>query len=181
MRRLVVTVIALVCVTLSAPGASASSRPKMRLSSPAFDPGGEIPDGFTCSGANASPPLRWKGVPKKPEELALVVLDPDAPIGTVVHWLAWGIDPKTGGLPEETLPADVVQGRNQAGRPAYLGPCPPPGDDPHHYKFTLYALSKPLALSEGASLDELRDAMRDAVLARARLVGIYARPVQDIA
>src|SRR6266508_3485158 len=56
-----------------------------------------------------------------------------------------------------------------------------PSEDPHHYKFTLYALSKPLALSEGASLDELRDAMRDAVLARARLVGIYARPVQDIA
>lgn len=157
-------------------GVAAVRAPNFVLTSPAFQDGGKIPDNFTCSGENASPPLRWRGVPKRTIELALIVEDPDARIGTLVHWVAWGIDPADGHLVEQQIAETVKQGANVTGRSGYTGPCPPNGDPPHRYKFTLYALRAPINLASGASTQELRDAMRGSILGRARLVGLYARP-----
>lgn len=173
----VIIVVASLAVLLVLSPAVAKS--KFRITSPAFESGQPIPDGFTCSGENASPPLKWRGVPAKTKELALTMLDPDAPIGTVTHWVAWGIDPKTRALPEQTLPPNVVQGANITGRAAYLGPCPPPDGLAHRYRFTLYALSEPLALTSGASLDEFKTAVDGITLAKARLVGRYARTAEN--
>ena len=170
-RAVIVAVLAVIVVGLVSEAAAARS--KFRLTSPAFAAGGTIPDGFTCDGANASPPLRWKGVPKGTVELAITVEDPDAPGGPFVHWVAWGIDPSAGALPEETVPDGVVDGD-----PAYRGPCPPPGAEPHRYRFTLYALEKPVELEPGiATIDDLRAAIKGTVKAKAKLVGRYGRDV----
>lgn len=161
----------MVVIVLGLVSESAAARTRFRLTSPAFAPRGTIPDGFTCDGANASPPLRWKGVPKGTVELAITLEDPDAPSGTFVHWVAWGIDPKAGALPEATLPANVVEGD-----PAYFGPCPPPGAEPHRYRFTLYALDEPVDLEPGtATIADLRAEIKATVKAKAKLVGRYGR------
>lgn len=177
MRRWLAVVVTLaVCVPLLASEAGGLKKTRLKLSTPAFEPGGEIPDGFTCVGPSASPPLRWKGVPKKARELALTVDDPDAPLpGGFVHWVVWGIDADARALPEQNVPSTSVQGRNGAGRNSYLGPCPPPGDGPHHYRFTLYALKQRLSLSADADLEALEVAMKGKILAKARLVGTYER------
>jgi Raf kinase inhibitor-like YbhB/YbcL family protein len=169
-------VLLLVALAAAASTAGAGERAKMRLTSPAFQKGDEIPDGFTCDRAGASPPLRIRGVPAKTRELALTGVDPDAPLpGGFVHWVVFGIDPSTDSFPEQGVPEGVVEGRNGANSNRYLGPCPPPGDDPHRYRFTLYALSEPLDLTPDAGLTELRAAIDGKVLARARLVGTYQR------
>ena len=150
------------------------------LTSPAFAEGGDIPDGFTCDGANASPPLAWTALPDGTVEVAITVVDPDAPTPEpFVHWVAWGIDPESGRLPEETLPAGVVEGANGTGSPGWQGPCPPAGDGSHRYVFTLFALSAPVALTPGASLDELRAAVAPTTLAEAQLTGRYQRADTD--
>lgn len=152
-----------------APAAPAIAKAKLKLTSPAFEHRGTIPDGFTCDGANASPPLEWAGIPKGTVELAIVLEDLDVP-GIFVHWVAWGIDPDGGELPEETLPPEVVEGD-----PSYFGPCPPGGVE-HRYRFTLYALDVSVELEGGvATADDLRAAIKGTVLGKAKLIGVYAR------
>jgi Raf kinase inhibitor-like YbhB/YbcL family protein len=156
---------------VSALPAGAAPRKPFTVTSPAFRDGKPIPDGFTCSGANASLPLAWRNVPKGTKQLALVMDDPDAPVGTFVHWVAWGIRPKPPRLPEETLPAGVVEGT-----PSYIGPCPPPGGGPHHYRLTVYALDAPPAVTAGdADAAALRAAIKGHVLAKDRLTGTFER------
>jgi hypothetical protein len=104
------------------------------LTSPAFSDGEAIPPRYTCEGANLSPPLSWSGLPEGTRSLALIMDDPDAPVGTFTHWLAWGIDPEVGGLAAgERAP---VEGRNDFGVTGYGGPCPPPGHGPRRSGFT---------------------------------------------
>ncbi|HSO95603.1 MAG TPA: YbhB/YbcL family Raf kinase inhibitor-like protein [Acidimicrobiia bacterium] len=162
-----------VVASVAAPAAARGAR--IRLTSPAFSPGGMIPIGFTCDDHDVPPPLRWSGLPASSVELAVTLEDLDGPGGRFVHWVAWGIDPVSRGLPEGVVPAGVHEGRNSAGRAGYLGPCPPAGSDPHRYRFTLYALRRHLVLGPDATLTELRAAMRDAIVGRAELVGRYAR------
>ena len=100
---------------------------------------------------------------------------PDAPGGTFVHWVIWGIDGNTAGIAEQSVPTGSVQGKNQLGNAGWSGPCPPRGSEPHHYVFTLSALKERIALQPGASADDLRAATRGKVLAQARLVGTYRR------
>jgi Raf kinase inhibitor-like YbhB/YbcL family protein len=144
------------------------------VTSPAFDDGATIPTRFTCDGEEVSPPLAWDGVPADAAELALLVEDPDAPGGTFVHWVVWGIDASAGGLDEGAVPGDASEGANETGESGYAGPCPPPGD-PHHYGFTVLALSEPLDLDAGATADDLRQAVEDSVLAQGMLTGLYGR------
>ena len=92
-----------------------------------------------------------------------------------MHWVAWGIDPAAGGLPEGVVPAAVHEGRNSSGRLGYLGPCPPVGSAAHRYRFTLEALRQPLDLGLDATAATLQAAVRHDVLARASLVGRYER------
>jgi Raf kinase inhibitor-like YbhB/YbcL family protein len=141
--------------------------------SSAFAPGEAIPRRHTCDGADVSPALSWSGVPEGARSLALIMDDPDAPVGTFTHWLAWGIDPEAGGLAEgEAAP---VEGRNDFGVVGYRGPCPPPRHGPHRYFFRLYALDSAVGLRAGASRRELERALAGHVLGIAALVGIYER------
>ena len=148
---------------------------EIRLTSPAFGAGSTIPRRFTCDGDEVSPPLRWAGVPADARELALVMEDRDAPDGTFVHWTVLGMRPTTKGLSEGRVPRGTLQTENSFGDRRYGGPCPPEGDKPHRYVFSLYALSKRLALAASASPDEVRSALRRAATARGRLTATYGR------
>jgi Raf kinase inhibitor-like YbhB/YbcL family protein len=145
----------------------------LEITSGAFDHGGSIPPRHSCEGENVSPPLSWAGVPDGTRSLALIVDDPDAPVGTFTHWLAWGIDPAAGGLADgEAAPRE---GRNGFGTVGYGGPCPPPGHGRHRYFFRLQALDVELDLEAGADREELERALGGHVLESAELIGRYAR------
>ena len=159
--------------TVSGPAPPAPQR--LKLSSVAFRDGEPIPSRYTCDGQGASPPLAWSGVPRAAKELALLMEDPDAPNGTFVHWTAWGIDPSTKGLPEGADGGVLTVGKNSFGDARYGGPCPPEGDDPHRYVFTVYALSGPLGLEEAAGPDDVREAIGKIALAKGTLTGTYGR------
>jgi Raf kinase inhibitor-like YbhB/YbcL family protein len=143
------------------------------LTSSAFDEGQQVPRKFSCEGDNASPPLSWGSLPEGTRSLALIVHDPDAPSGDFPHWVAWNIDPDSGGL-EEGAHAPV-EGTNGFGENGYDGPCPPPGHGTHRYVHELFALDTELDLEEDASREQLEDAMDGHVLGGAELVGTYER------
>ena len=149
------------------------------VSSPAFADSGAIPERYTCSGEDDSPPLNWAGIPSGAKTLVLMVDDPDAPSGTFTHWIVYNIDVDSSGLPENVLkvakPAvNYPQAVNGFGHIGYNGPCPPPGT-PHHYHFRLYALSSALHLPGDATAKQLGAAMRGHILAVGELIGTFAR------
>jgi Raf kinase inhibitor-like YbhB/YbcL family protein len=146
---------------------------RIQVTSTAFEPDGTIPKRYTCDGDDVSPPLAWTGVPDDARELALLVEDPDAPGGTYVHWVLFELDPGTDGLTEGAVPEGARQGENSSGDAEYTGPCPPEGDPAHRYEFLLYALSSELDLDTGAPADDVRAAVKDAAIARGRLVGRF--------
>ena len=146
---------------------------ELAISSPAFTDGQPIPAKFTADGANLSPALVIANPPPGTACYALIVDDPDAPMGTWVHWVAWNIPSGTTAIPEGRLPAGSVEGRNSWGRTGYGGPSPPSGT--HRYHFKLYALDRTLELPRTADKAALIDAMEGRVLARAQLTGTYRR------
>ena len=155
----------------SAPRATAA---KLDLTSTAFTEGGAIPRVHTCDGANQSPPLAWSGVPGGTAELVLTVEDPDAPNGTFVHWLLYGVPPTVTSLPAGG-DGGGKGGENSSGKRGYLGPCPPRGSQ-HRYIFTLAALRRPSGLPEGATAAQVRSAASsDAVVGQGKLTGVYGR------
>jgi Raf kinase inhibitor-like YbhB/YbcL family protein len=111
-------------------------------------------NGFGCSGGNVSPALTWSNVPAGTKSLSLQVHDLDAPTGSGLwHWAVYNIPPTATGLPQgagnaqAALPAPAFGGNTDfldtgatGGNGNYGGPCPPTGDKPHRYVFTLYAL-----------------------------------------
>ncbi len=151
---------------------------KMEIHTDAFAAGAPIPDKYTCTGENVSPGLAISGVPSAAKSLALVVDDPDAPMGTFVHWVAYNIPPHTtridaGVRQGSAMPGGGVQGRNDFGQTGYGGPCPPPGS-PHHYHFRLFALNGPIA-PQSATGRGLERAMQGHILASAEMVGTFER------
>jgi Raf kinase inhibitor-like YbhB/YbcL family protein len=144
----------------------------IRVSSPAFAEGDEIPTRFTCDGEKESPPLTWSG--GSPKAWALVVDDPDAPGGTFVHWVVLDIEPATTSVGTGAVPAGGIQAVNSSGDASYAGPCPPSGR--HRYRFTVYALDAPTGLRPGAGLDKALRAIGDHASARGTLTAVYARP-----
>ncbi|RMF07383.1 MAG: YbhB/YbcL family Raf kinase inhibitor-like protein [Candidatus Neomarinimicrobiota bacterium] len=151
----------------------------MILQSPAFDDGQPIPTEYSCEGKDRSPELTWKDVPAGTRSLALTCVDPDAPMGDWIHWIAWNISPSQSSLPAGMDPVDqtrFTQGTNSWGRTGYGGPCPPPGHGTHHYYFTLFALDvDTLHLDSGARLPDLQALMEGHILAKATLMGTYER------
>lgn len=148
------------------------------ISSRAFQAGGAIPPEYTCDGSNVSPALSWRGIPSTAKSIALIMDDPDAPMGTFVHWVLFNIPPDTTELPEgvpknKTLDDGSSQGMTDFGRVGYGGPCPPGGT--HRYFFRLYALDTMLNLQPGASRKQLDDAMKGHILAAGELMGNYKR------
>jgi Raf kinase inhibitor-like YbhB/YbcL family protein len=143
------------------------------LTSPSFPEGGAIPVKHSCDGQDLSPALNWEGAPAGTSAFALIVEDPDA--GGFIHWVAYNIRGDTRGLAEGVPSAGPPpQGQNGMGRTGYGGPCPPSGT--HHYRFTLYALSKSLSLQGTPTAGDLRAALTAAVpLGQTTLVGTYTR------
>jgi Raf kinase inhibitor-like YbhB/YbcL family protein len=143
------------------------------LESGAFEHAQAIPTRYTCDGEDVSPPLEWANLPDETRSLALIVDDPDAPSGVFTHWVAWGLDPRAGGLGEgEAAPRE---GRNDFGTTGYRGPCPPPGHGRHRYVFRLYALDGEPELEPGARKEQLEQAIEGHVLTTAERVGTYER------
>ncbi len=149
-----------------------------KLSSPAFADGQMIPPKYTADGEDISPPLAWEGLPQETQCLALICDDPDAPVGTWVHWLMWNIPRDVSSLPENVpmqkqLATGARQGVNDFGRIGYGGPAPPSGT--HRYFFRLYALHTVLDLPAGSGRAQLEKAMKGRILGQAQLMGKYAR------
>jgi Raf kinase inhibitor-like YbhB/YbcL family protein len=145
----------------------------LTISSPAFNNDQAIPARYTCDGDNVSPPLVIGNTPPKARMLALIMDDPDAPVGTWVHWVVWNIPVQTLEIPENGLPPGAVMGRNDWKRSSYGGPCPPSGT--HRYFFRLYALDTSLLLTSTTTKIGLERAMQGHILARGELMGTYRR------
>ncbi|HIH23422.1 TPA: YbhB/YbcL family Raf kinase inhibitor-like protein [Candidatus Woesearchaeota archaeon] len=144
-----------------------------RITSTSFSDGGAIPAKHTCQGENTKEPLRFDGVPKGTVSMALVMDDPDAPVGVWDHWLLWNIDAQTRDIKEHSVPSNAVQGKNGWGMSRYGGPCPPSGT--HRYTFTAYALDKTVDLAEGSTKRDLERAMEGRIIGKTVLVGTYRK------
>ncbi len=149
------------------------------ITSPAFSEGDSIPENYTCDGDDVSPPLEWTGLPNGTQSLTLIVDDPDAPVGTWVHWVIFDIPPSINGFPEGIARSEMIegtgtQGKNDSRQIGYIGPCPPKGK-PHRYFFKLYALDVALNLKAGVGKSEVEKAMRNHILAQGQLIGTYGR------
>jgi Raf kinase inhibitor-like YbhB/YbcL family protein len=150
----------------------------LQVTSSAFTQGGMIPKQYTCDGKNISPPLAWTGVPSNAKSQVLIADDPDAPVGTWVHWVVFNIPSAVRELPEaiapiETLPTGGTQGKSSFGKIGYGGPCPPSGA--HRYFFKIYALDTELNLRSASTKDDVVKAMDGHVIAEGQLMGKYQR------
>jgi hypothetical protein len=174
--------IALFGCLLTAQGADYNNPSKtmnLKITSTAFNEGQTIPEKYTCQGSDISPPLQWTNAPANAKSFALICDDPDAPVGTWVHWVAYDLPAGTSALPEDvaktqSIAGNAKQGLNDFRRVGYGGPCPPPGK-PHRYFFKLYALDEMLNLKPGATKKDLLRAMEGHVLAEGQLMGTYQR------
>jgi Raf kinase inhibitor-like YbhB/YbcL family protein len=150
----------------------AAGEARMKITSSAFQEGGNIPSKFSCDGANISPPLQIADVPSGAKSLALIVDDPDAPSGLFTHWMVWNIAPQTSTINEGSTP-EGLQGTNDFGKSGYGGPCPPSGT--HRYYFKVFALDSELNLAAGVKRSQLDAAMKGHVVAQGELMGRYSR------
>jgi len=160
-------------------GAETKGGGTMDLKSSAFQSGAEIPRKYICDANDVSPSLSWDKAPAGTKAFALISDDPDAPVGTWVHWVIYDLPADTKELAEgiatsETLANEAKQGINDFRKVGYGGPCPPPGL-PHRYFFKLYALDAPTNLKPRATKQQLLDAMKGHVLGEAELMGRYKR------
>lgn len=145
----------------------------MKIASSAFSDRQSIPAKYTCDGADVNPPLDFEGLPEGTESLVLIIDDPDAPMGTWVHWVVFNISPDETGIKEDSVPKGALLGTTDFGDPSYGGPCPPSGT--HRYFFKLYALDSMLDMPEGTTKEELLTELEDHILGYAELVGLYER------
>ena len=148
------------------------------VTSSAFTEGSMIPSKYTCDGKDISPPLKWKGAPAETKSFAIISDDPDAPMGTWVHWVMWNIPADLNELtenvpPDKDLPNGSKQGITDFRRPGYGGPCPPSGT--HRYYFKVYALDTKLDIPSVATKADLVKTMSGHILAEGQLMGKYKR------
>jgi len=155
------------------------------LKSPAFKNNERIPRKHTGEGEDASPALAWSNAPAGTKSFALIMDDPDAPVGLWIHWVLYDLPATLTSLPEgvtkkESLPDSSKHGRAwgvkdaEFNRVGYYGPLPPPGK-PHRYFFKLYALDQVLGLPSQATNTQVIKAMTGHILAEAQIIGIYER------
>jgi Raf kinase inhibitor-like YbhB/YbcL family protein len=162
---------------------------EFQLSSPTIKDQGKISNehvfaGFGCSGGNVSPALQWKGAPKETKSFALTVYDPDAPTGSGWwHWVIFNLSPTLNALPANAgkpdggaAPSGSIQSVTDFGQPGYGGPCPPQGDKPHRYIFTLYALKlEQLPLKGDSSGAMVGFYLNQNMIAKASFTAFYGR------
>lgn len=166
---------------------AAGTAQALTLTSPDIKPGKRIADeqvynNFGCTGQNISPALNWSGVPKGTKSFALTVYDPDAPTGSGFwHWVVVNIPAdatslaKNAGDPKgDAAPKGAIQSRTDFGVPGYGGPCPPKGDKPHHYHFTVFAVDTDnLGTDENSSAAFVGFNLHSHTLAKATLIGVW--------
>ncbi len=149
------------------------------LTAAAFTEAAPIPVEYACEGADRSPALEWSDVPDSTRSFALTCIDPDAPMGDWVHWLAWDIPGDRRELPAgiDAENQDLLrQGRNSWRRSGYGGPCPPKGQGPHRYFFRLYALDvETLEVASPGARKQLETALDGHVLGGGQVMGTYER------
>lgn len=150
----------------------------LELTSTAFGEGDRIPERYTCDGEDISPPLSWNGISADTVSFVLIMDDPDASVGTWVHWVVFNIPSTSKGLSENypgvsELPEGAKHGINSWQRIGYGGPCPPGGM--HRYFFKLYALDCRLDLEAGSPSSEVTGAMQSHIIAQTHLMGTYSR------
>ncbi|MCH7974794.1 MAG: YbhB/YbcL family Raf kinase inhibitor-like protein [Bacteroidetes bacterium] len=150
----------------------------MEILSSAFDEGEMIPEKYTCDDIDISLPLKWSSIPEGTKTFAIICDDPDAPMGTWVHWVIYNLPADINELSENIPPSEILtngakQGRNDFGKIGYGGPCPPGGT--HRYYFKVYALSKELMVESGITKSELLKAMEGHILSEGKLMGRYKR------
>ena len=172
--------------SLSAPLGQAAATPFM-LSSPAFSDGAMLTKKQAaddpmrmCGGENVSPPLAWSNAPARTKSFVVFMLDPDGLLGQgVSHWLGYNIPASVNGFAEGEITKgskNFVGGKGTRDNPLYIGPCPPVGDAPHHYVFTVVATDlDPGALKPGMTRDEVYAAIKGHTLGGASVIGRYAR------
>lgn len=169
--------------------------PPLQISSTSFTDVSPIPVQYTCAATTPppsgprhistgiSPELQWTNVPKGAVTLVLLLHDPDAHIPKaatdITHWIAFNIPASTtklpeGVTPEAELPGGGLQGKNITGKAGYQGPCAGPGPY-HHYTFELLAIDEKLELPQGATREQIEDAIKGHVLANAAYVGLFHR------
>lgn len=184
MRRISVVIIALlvlsgVCALLRADDTKKEGEiMQLTVKSGVFDEGAMIPPNYTCDGRDVSPALSWSGGPDVTKSYAVVMDDPDAPVGTWVHWVVYDIPPDVTQLAEDQgrgkkLGCGAVAGVNDFRRHGYGGPCPPGGT--HRYFFRVYAVDTLLGRGPGLSKKELLRLLEGHVLAEGALMGRYSR------
>jgi Raf kinase inhibitor-like YbhB/YbcL family protein len=183
-----------VIATIGALSTTAAYAEKMKLTSGEVSNGETIKmeqvfNSFTCTGQNISPSLSWSGAPKGTKSFVITVYDPDAPTGSGWwHWVVINIPASTTSLPKnagdaksDLLPAGAMQTRTDFGTPGYGGPCPPQGDKPHHYHFTVFAVDEDklqFAQSDQASAALVGFELHFHTLEKATLVGTFGRPAE---
>jgi Raf kinase inhibitor-like YbhB/YbcL family protein len=149
----------------------------MQVTSSAFIEGGMIPARYTADGQDISPPLQFSDIPTQTKSLAIISDDPDAPMGTWVHWVVWNLPPQKD-IPENMPPIPqspdgIRQGTTDFGKIGWGGPAPPSGT--HRYYFRVYALDCTLELKAGARRFDVEKAMKGHILAEGCLMGKYKR------
>ena len=142
----------------------------LAIRSMAFDHNGHIPSKYTCEGENCNPPLGITDTPPQTKSLALIMEDLDAPRGIFVHWLVWNLAPHNS-ITEKTNQG--ISGTNSFGKIGYGGPCPPSGT--HRYFFRVFALDTTLDMEAGADKDALIEAMKDHIIAKGEIMGLYSK------
>jgi len=143
------------------------------VGSPAFADAGTIPERYTCSGEDVSPPLEWSKLPARTKEIAVLVEDVDA--DGFAHWIVLRIPPSVDRFAEGSAPAGTVEAENGFGDRGWGGPCPPEGDSPHRYVFAVYGLDEPLGLGEDASQKDVHAAIREHTIGRGATIGNFGR------
>lgn len=180
MRRILLLWILLVSACTSKAAPTSEVDVALELRSDAFVNGQSIPAKYSCTGKNISPALTWSEPPAGTQSLALIVDDPDAPMGTWVHWVLYNIKPDRRSLQEDLPvtgknidPNAVFVGKNSSGNIGYDGPCPPSGT--HRYYFRLYALDTTIGLLPGATRDKILEEMEGHILAQGELMGTFSK------
>lgn len=148
--------------------------------SDAFVNGQSIPPKYACTGINVSPAIAWNEPPSGTQSFALIMDDPDAPMGTWVHWVLFNIPADARSLQEDLPitgknidPNAIYVGKNSSGNIAYDGPCPPGGT--HRYYFKLYALDTTINLLPGATKEQVLKEMEGHILAQGELMGTFSK------
>ena len=169
-KNIFLTLIAGVFLILNISACNAQEGGSMKIKSPEFENNAFIPSKFTCEGEDINPALIIEEVPNNAKSLALIMDDPDAPMGTWVHWVVFDI-PVVSRIEENSVPGK--KGINTAKKKDYHGPCPPFGT--HRYFFKAFALDTMLNLNEGSSKGAIEKAMQGHILDKAELIGLYKK------